>query len=71
MGARSGKNFKFMSGVDDEPEVIIISSENEVISRGELSFLRSLKKAVDSWNLQPTKLFMNQADYEDILKLDK
>lgn len=36
-----------------------------------MSDLRAMMKQIDGWAIQPTKYFMSQSDYDDILAWSK
>ena len=50
MGQCDRKNFASMSAIDSEPELVIITSENEVTSPSEWDdLLRNLRKHALAW----------------------
>jgi len=52
-------------------EPFIIGADGKLYSRTMYEHKRSLKnlrRLIDSWSLAPTKISMNKADYDDIVK---
>lgn len=51
---------------------LIINSNGKVEVRSKIgsniSLLRNLKKTIDSWKLQPQRIFMSKQDYDDLLE---
>jgi len=47
---------------------IVITPDGKITSKATAN-LRSLKREIDSWSLQPTRYYMAQRDYDDIVKV--
>lgn len=54
---------------------LIINSNGKIETRpkngSNISLLRNLKKTIDSWKLQPQRIFMSEQDYNDLLEYSK
>ena len=54
------------------PFVIDARGKLETAHKDELrSSLRAMLKEISGWDLRPTKLYMNKADFDDIVKWGK
>lgn len=51
-----------------EHDIVVITSNNQTrrIDNSFKGSLSQIKKQIESWDLKPTKILMNQKDWEDI-----
>lgn len=46
---------------------VVITSDGKITTRAKAN-LGALFKEIDGWSLQPTRYFMSEQDFEDIVK---